>query len=105
MAVSPGIQPTLLRHQTVITEALHQAVSTAINSAIASGAPELASYYGQIQYHLGWVDANLTPTASNPGKLLRPTLLLLAYEAAGAAGLNTSNSHFLRRSLPSAAAL
>ncbi len=105
MSVSPTIQLTLLRHQTAIDEALHQTVYTAINTAIASGTPDLASYYGQIQYHLGWVDAHLTPTTSNPGKLLRPTLLVLAYEAAGAAGLDTSNTSYLRRALPAAAAV
>ncbi len=105
MSVSSTIQPTLLRHQTTINEALHQAVYTAINTAIASGAPDLASYYGQLQYHLGWVDAHLTPTISNPGKLLRPTLLLLAYEAAGAAGLDTSSTSYLRRALPAAVAV
>src|SRR6266516_536371 len=103
MSVSPTIQLTLLRHQTAIDEALHQTVYTAINTAIASGTPDLASYYGQIQYHLGWVDAHLTPTTSNPGKLLRPTLLVLAYEAAGAAGLDTSNTSYLRRALPAVA--
>jgi geranylgeranyl diphosphate synthase type I len=74
-------------------------------AAIQSGATDLQSYYGQIQYHLGWVDANFTPTANNPGKLLRPTLLLLAYEAAGAAGLPASDPGYLRRALPAAAAI
>jgi geranylgeranyl diphosphate synthase type I len=50
--------------------------------------------------------------SNNPGKLLRPTLLLLAYEAAGAWGLadDTVTStdtipHYLRRALPAAAAI
>lgn len=61
-----------------------------------------------MRYHLGWVDANFAPTQSNPGKLLRPTLLLLTYEAAGAWGLTTEatqNSRYLRRALPAAAAI
>ena len=94
-----------MRHQTEIQEALRQAVMKVATSAVASGATDLQSYYGQIQYHLGWVDANFTPTANNPGKLLRPTLLLLAYEVAGAWGLATSDSGYLRRALPAAAAV
>jgi geranylgeranyl diphosphate synthase type I len=50
--------------------------------------------------------------ASNPGKLLRPTLLLLAYEVAGAWGLadeaadhSDSREIYLRRSLPAAVAV
>ena len=69
---------------------------------------DLATFYGQMQYHLGWVDSNLSPIVGNPGKLLRPTLLLLAYEAAGAWGLATSareSDDYLRRALPAAAAL
>ncbi len=105
MALSPTIQPALLRHQAAIMSALHQVVYTAIKTATASGAADLTSFYGQMQYHLGWVDADLTPTTSNPGKLLRPTLLLLAYEVAGAAGLDTSDADYLRRALPAAAAI
>lgn len=105
MALSPSIQPTLMRYQKNIQEALHRSVMKVAEAAIHSGATDLQSYYGQIQYHLGWVDANFTPTANNPGKLLRPTLLLLAYEAAGAAGLPGSDAAYLRRALPAAAAI
>ncbi|GAC1365627.1 MAG: polyprenyl synthetase family protein [Ktedonobacteraceae bacterium] len=66
-----------------------------------------------MQYHLGWVDANLQPTKNNPGKLLRPTLLLLAYEAAGAWELTSTMSTstrsddatYLQRALPAAVAV
>lgn len=34
-------------------------------------------------YHLGWLDHNGDPVAANPGKLIRPTLALLAAEAVG----------------------
>ncbi len=96
---------TQLRHQTEIQEALQRAVLKVQSTAISSGAEELQSYYGLIQYHLGWVDANFKPAASNAGKLLRPRLLLLAYEAAGSWGLDTSNSRYLQRALPAAAAI
>ncbi len=73
------------------------------------GAGDLTPFYGQMQYHLGWVDTNFSPVASNSGKLLRPTLLLLAFEAAGGgssnAGTTTHSPHDLRRALPAAAAI
>ncbi len=105
MTISARLQFTLERHQREIQAALQQAVARVQNTALASGAGDLASYYGLIQYHLGWVDANFKPTSSNPGKLLRPTLLLLAYEAAGAWGHATSSAHHLQRALPAAAAI
>ncbi|HEU5230315.1 MAG TPA: polyprenyl synthetase family protein [Ktedonobacteraceae bacterium] len=42
----------------------------------------LAKVYGQMQYHLGWVDQQFSPADGHPGKLLRPKLLLLSYELA-----------------------
>jgi geranylgeranyl diphosphate synthase, type I len=105
MASPSTIQLTLLRYQREIQEALQQAVSNVKNMAIRSGATELQAFYGQIQYHMGWVDEGFTPVESNPGKLLRPTLLLLAYEAAGAWGMTDATSEYLRRALPAAAAV
>src|SRR5437588_11997008 len=46
----------------------------------------LSRLEGQMQYHLGWVDQQLRPADSHPGKLLRPKLLLLSYELAWAQG-------------------
>ncbi|HXX77526.1 MAG TPA: polyprenyl synthetase family protein, partial [Ktedonobacteraceae bacterium] len=70
---------------------------------------ELAPFYGQMQYHLGWVDTNFSPVSGNPGKLLRPTLLLLAYEATGEHEPNDATdgnaSSHLSRALPAAAAI
>ncbi|MGD8487744.1 MAG: polyprenyl synthetase family protein [Anaerolineae bacterium] len=43
----------------------------------------LGAYYGMLHYHLGWVDESLQPVQANPGKRLRPVILLLACEAAG----------------------
>lgn len=107
MAFSPTIQSTLTRHQAVINEALHTAVAKARTSYANQEEVDLQPYYGQIEYHLGWVDSHLVPVANNPGKLLRPTLLLLAYEAAGAWGLTaqTQNTDYLRRALPAAIAV
>src|SRR6266700_2249315 len=102
MALSTTIQSSLLRHQKDIYDALHRSVQEATNS---SGLRELQPFYSQMQYHLGWVDAQFAPIKNNPGKLLRPTLLLLAYEAAGAWGQATETtigSEYLRRALPAA---
>ncbi|MCL5960526.1 MAG: polyprenyl synthetase family protein [Chloroflexi bacterium] len=43
----------------------------------------LLPFYGMMQYHLGWLDEHFRPTQSDQGKKLRPTLCLLACEAAG----------------------
>ena len=105
MTVSPTIQSTLLRHNQAITEALRNAVYKAKDGQAKANA--LQAFYGQMHYHLGWVDTQFQPVQSNPGKLLRPTLLLLAYEASGAWGLATDekSTAYLRRALPAAAAV
>ncbi len=77
-------------------------------SALPPGAETGFDFYEYMRYHLGWVDAAFAPVSSNPGKLLRPTLLLLAYEAAGANGLDDcvpTDTAYLARALPAAAAL
>ncbi len=102
MALSSPLQSALLRHQEDIDTALHQAVLSI--TAEAANTDGLSSFYGQMQYHLGWLDQAFQATRSNPGKLLRPTLLLFAYEAAGAWG-QTDDSNYLRRALPAAAAV
>lgn len=69
--------------------------------------PELNSFYGQLGYHLGWLDAHFMPVRHNTGKLLRPTLLLLAYEAAGACETTSRREEqaHLERALPAAVAI
>jgi geranylgeranyl diphosphate synthase type I len=99
------IQSTLSRYQQVINMALREAIDKVAHQTEIT---ELSEFYGQMRYHLGWVNAQLVPTQSNPGKLLRPTLLLLAYEAAGAWGLATEDvpaATYLRRALPAAVAI
>jgi geranylgeranyl diphosphate synthase, type I len=46
--------------------------------------PSLAAYYGMMHYHMGWVDEALRPVEARGGKRIRPLLVLLAAEAAGA---------------------
>lgn len=110
--MSSGVQSTLLRHQQAILTALRYALSKAESEATQAGVTALLHYYGQMQYHLGWVDVHFAPATGNPGKLLRPTLLLLAYEAAGAWGFANESATcaelvdtYLRRALPAAAAI
>jgi geranylgeranyl diphosphate synthase type I len=53
-------------------------------------------FYDMLRYHLGWVDAQGNPLPQDGGKALRPTLCLLACEAAGGD---------YRKALPAAVAL
>lgn len=87
MTLSSIIQPVLLRHQAEIDAALRRTVMRVSNAATRAEIAPLQPFYGQIEYHLGWVNADFSPSTGHSGKLLRPTLLLLAYEAAGAWGL------------------
>ena len=105
MVLRSTIQTTLSRYQSEINQALHRAVPKVNATAVDARAADLQTYYGQMQYHLGWVNADFSPIENHPGKLLRPTLLLLAYEVAGAWGLAASDAAYLRRALPAAAAV
>lgn len=108
MTVTPGIQATLLRYQQEIQAALRQAVQRGSVNRLPTQAGDLSSFYGQMQYHLGWVDRSFSPIPINSGKLLRPTLLLLAYEASGAWGLSEHSQDrgaYLHRALPAAASI
>jgi geranylgeranyl diphosphate synthase type I len=103
---SSTVPPLFLRYQQEISLALRQAVAKASEAAIIADASAFGSYYGQMHYHLGWVNAHFLPVQSHPGKLLRPTLLLLAYEVARAqGGTRECTAHSLQRALPAAAAI
>jgi geranylgeranyl diphosphate synthase, type I len=105
MILASSIQSTLQRYQQLIDTALRKAIDQA---SLFSGNAELDAYYGQMRYHLGWVDASLAPVSGNAGKLLRPILLLLAYEAAGAWGQADGDlvaTMHLQRALPVAVAV
>jgi geranylgeranyl diphosphate synthase type I len=95
-----------MRYQHEILAEMRAALHRA--SDMASVAGESFDFYEYMRYHLGWVDTTFAPVSSNPGKLMRPTLLLLAYEAAGANGLADdalTDTAYLARALPAAAAL
>jgi geranylgeranyl diphosphate synthase, type I len=105
MMLSSSIQSTLQRYHHSIDMALRNAIEQAAHD---SATPALKAYYGQMCYHLGWVDTSLAPIRSNTGKLLRPTLLLLAYEAAGAWKLGSTDltdTMHIQRALPAAVAV
>ncbi len=87
---------------------MRAALQKASDMAPTAQALEAFDFYAYMRYHLGWVDSAFAPVTGNPGKLLRPTLLLLAYEAAGANGLSSAappDTGYLARALPAAAAL
>jgi geranylgeranyl diphosphate synthase type I len=75
-----------------------EALDGTLRSLLTSGAPEGQSslLYRMLRYHLGWEDAEGRPAQADGGKALRPTLCLLACEAAGGDWL---------RALPAAAAV
>jgi geranylgeranyl diphosphate synthase type I len=49
----------------------------------ASDDPTLATFYGMLHYHLGWVDTDFKPARFDAGKRIRPVLTLLCGEASG----------------------
>ena len=57
-----------------------QLVHPAIRSAVQAYCPSMEPVAG---YHAGWLDAAGRPATANPGKAVRPTLVLLAAQATG----------------------
>ena len=102
--MTSDVQPVFLRYLPNISQALRKAVTEASAATHSINGTAFATYYGQMQYHLGWVNEALVPGGSNPGKLLRPTLLLLAYEMA-TAHEHAADVCYLQRALPAAAAV
>jgi len=81
----PDEPAMLVRNRARIVEQMH-----------ATALPE-STYAGRMAaYHMGWVDRDGRPTASDPGKLIRSSLCVWACEACGGT---------LERALPAAAAL
>jgi geranylgeranyl diphosphate synthase, type I len=106
MTVTPPVQSTLTRYHREILAEMRVALQKV--GDLSPAAESNFDFYQYMRYHLGWVDETFAPVSGHPGKLLRPTLLLLAYEAAGANGLAEGvpeNTAYLARALPAAAAL
>jgi geranylgeranyl diphosphate synthase, type I len=109
MTVPDTINTVFQRYHQEILHELHRAFLTQ-NTSLAETVnyDSLLKIYGQMQYHLGWLDQELRPADGHPGKLLRPKLLLLSYELAWAQGQTSSTNHLalsLRPALPVAAAV
>lgn len=107
---SMPIEPVLARFRQPIARELRRLVreARALTSASTSGGDgPLGDFYARIEYHLGWRHPDLSPAKAHPGKLLRPTLLLLSCELAAAThGRDTTQRNaIIEQALPAAAAV
>jgi geranylgeranyl diphosphate synthase type I len=64
---------------TDMRDIIQQAMRTAFPQAEA----RVAQFYGMQEYHLGWRDTSLQLVQTDPGKLIRPKLVLLMCQATG----------------------
>lgn len=58
-------------------------IRTAMQAAFPQAEARVATFYQIQEYHLGWRDLQLNLAEADPGKLIRPQLVLLACQAAG----------------------
>ena len=111
MDITAGVrdlEAVLGRYRAQVNDELRAAVAQVNDELRAAASPTspvrdaLAEFQGQIDYHFGWRHADLTPARLPSGKLLRPTLLLLACElAAGRHGADQAAREALaRRAVP-----
>jgi geranylgeranyl diphosphate synthase type I len=77
----------------VVFEKYRDEIDAELRSVLAR---RRAPLYDMMRYHLGWIDVSGNGSRGPAGKALRPTLCLLACEAAGG---------YYRRALPAAAAI
>src|SRR5258706_1647891 len=83
------VETALARHRALLTAGLHDTLAAARQATLPAPATAalLETFHRQIEYHLGWRQADLSAVTAYPGKLLRPTLVLLSAElAAGRCG-------------------
>lgn len=106
-AASPASLDVVLgRYRVELGEELLAAIRGARQNTTAAPATSrlLDDFYGQIEYHHGWRTPALKPKSWHPGKLLRPTLLLLTCElAAGQSGRDPKTAAL--QALPAALAV
>ena len=104
---SARIESALARYRPQITRELRRAVRAAagMTPSTPASAQRLESFYAQIEYHLGWRHPDLSTAKAHPGKLLRPTLLLLACElgAERRGADQAERAEAVERALPGAA--
>lgn len=60
-----------------------QQIRAAMSAAFPEAERRVATFYQMQEFHLGWRDEALNRAESDPGKLIRPQLVLLACQAAG----------------------
>jgi geranylgeranyl diphosphate synthase type I len=65
------------------TPRMRQAIQDAMRATFPQVEARVARFYAMQQYHLGWCDAEFAAATIDPGKLIRPYLVLLACQAAG----------------------
>jgi geranylgeranyl diphosphate synthase type I len=65
------------------TPDVRPAIQDAMRAAFPQAEARVDGFYQMQEYHLGWRDQRLQPAESDPGKLIRPQLVLLACQAAG----------------------
>jgi geranylgeranyl diphosphate synthase type I len=58
-------------------------IRAAMAAAFPTAEARVAVFYQMQEYHLGWRDVQLSPAEADPGKLIRPQLVLLACQAGG----------------------
>ncbi len=67
-----------------VLERLHARYGPALEAELRSAVPDDGTLLSRmVSYHLGWVDADGRPAAADPGKRIRPLLMLLACEGVG----------------------
>lgn len=108
-APDEAVERVLGHYRTALADGLHEAVEYAWRERpVASEvAAQLAEFRGQVEYPLGWRRPDLARARSHPGKLLRPTLVLLACELAAArAGADEAErARLVERAIPAAACI
>lgn len=82
MAVVLNIETVLSKYRLLVSNELRRFLDQTQQDAQVE---MLSTFYGQMRYHLGWAQADLSPVEGNSakflGKFLRPALLLLAHQA------------------------
>ena len=104
MAVAVDINTVLSKYRLLVESHLRGFLEQTQTDAQLD---QLGAFYGQMRYHLGWVHSDLSPAEGNPGKLLRPTLLLLAHQLCLPDGSHPGDHppYALEQILPAAAAI
>lgn len=62
---------------------IREQIQSAMRDAFPQAEARVARFYAMQEYHLGWRDQELQPSRLDPGKLVRPLMVLMAAAAAG----------------------